>query len=229
MISDILVTWPRNCDYPKWRQFIRDNRQRFNEILVAFMNPNAGDDYRDFIKGAMFTDYVHFGDAPVPINNQDWRDLAINSMLLHSYNAPWIWFTEQDFYPLAGFWDDVERLENEGYEAIAAFQGNRMHPSCIFMTREVLNQTKKDFGIIRDKADHFSKIQNDIEAAKIKIGKINPATYYHYNGLSQNMTLLSRDEKPNYEVPKFVEWLNECLRVTVPLDKRFIGLAGKMQ
>jgi hypothetical protein len=229
MITDVIVSWPRSCDYPKWRQFIRDNRTRFNEILIAFTETNQGIDYREFIKNAMFHDYIQFGDAPIPKGNEDWRNLAINAMLLHSYNAPWVWFTEQDFYPLPGFWEEVQRLENEKYKVIATYQGNRMHPCCIFITQEVLSMTKKDFSVIPDKADHFSKIQQDIERANIPIGIINPTTYYHLNGLSQNMSLLTRDEQPNYEYDKFVEWLHDCLMVTVPIDKRFIDFADKLR
>lgn len=229
MVTDVLLAWPRNCDYPKWRQFLRDNRQRFNEILIAFTETNEGHDYRVFIQQAMLLDYVHFGEAPIPDPKagEDWRSLAINAMLLHSYNAPWVWFTEQDFYPLEGFWQEVERLENEGCNVIAVYQESRMHPCCIFMSREVLNRTRKDFGIIPDVSDHFSKIQQDIDAMGAKIGIINPATYYHHNGLSHNLTLLARGQQPNYEVDKFKEWLRECLAVTVQLDERFVELAKR--
>lgn len=229
MVTDLLLTWPRNCDYPKWRQFLRENRTRFNEVLISFMDTNAGPDYRSFVRQAMFTDYVQFGDAPVPQPGEDWRNLAVNSMLLHSYNAPWVWFTEQDFYPLPGFWEEVQTYESKGFEVIAVFQGGRMHPCCIFMTRNALNRTKKDFGIVPNVADHFSKIQRDIEALNIPVGIIGADKYYHHNGLSHNMTLLYNGEQPNYEPKKFAEWLNECLHATVPLDQRFVDLAARMK
>jgi hypothetical protein len=197
--------------------------------LVAFTETNQGEDYREFIQFAMFKDYVHFGDAPLPKPGEDWRNLAINAMLLQSYNAPWVWFTEQDFYPLPGFWDEVQRHEKEGCDVIAAYQGNRMHPCCIFVKRQALMRTRRDFGITQDKYDHFYKFQEDVEGDDQKIGVINPATYYHHNGLSQNMTLLANGEQPNYESAKFAEWLNECLMATVPLDQRFIDLAAKMR
>ena len=230
MVTDIIVSWPKNCDYPLWRQFIHDNRPRFNEILIAFTETNQGENYRQFVREAMFGDYVQFSEAPQPNQErgEDWRNLAINSMLLHSYNAPWVWFTEQDFYPGEGFWDEVTRLENEGCEVIAVYQADRMHPCCIFMTRNALNKTRKDFGIIKDKADHFSKIQKDLEQAGVKIGKIDPLTYVHYNGLSHNMTLLGRGEAPNYQPEAFFSWLEASLAVTVPLDPRFVALkSGK--
>lgn len=228
MVTDVIVSWPRNCDYPLWRQFIRDNRTRFNEVIIAFTETHRGNDYRDFVRQAMFPDYVQFLQAPEPNAKieEDWRNLAINAMLLHSYNAPWIWFTEQDFYPLDGFWDEVQRLENEGCEVIAVYQEDRMHPCCIFVTREALNKTRKEFGIIKDKADHFCKIQKDLETSGVKIGKIASHTYNHLNGLSSNMCLTGLGDAPNYNPHAYFTWINQCLQVTVPMDSRFEEFRG---
>lgn len=229
MICDVIVSWPINCDYPLWRQFIRDNRTKLTEIIIAFTQIQGGGvDYRDFIKEAMQPDYVHFLDAPTPRGDEDWRTLAINASLLHSYNAPWVWFTEQDFYPKEGFWDEVEKYEAEGADVIAVYQGSRMHPCCIFVKREVLNKTHKDFGIIRDVADHFCKIQTDLENAKANIKIIDPKYYYHHNGLSSNWSLLNDNQPPNYQPDIFKKWLDDCLRVRVPIDDRFVMVAKKL-
>lgn len=236
MNPDIIVTWPKNCDYPLWRQFLRNERHRFNEIIVAFMEPNTGRDYSSFIRQSVHQDYVHFLDAKIPRGAEDWRNLAVNSALLHSYNADWIWFTEQDFYPRDGFWDEVERLEIEGCDVIAAYQGNRLHPCCIFIKRSTLNKTHKDFGIVPDKSDHFSLIQKDLEDAKVKIGEINPELYFHYNGLSHNYRLATEGMEPNYQFvsgsyvlykpDEFIDWLKQCLAVKVPLDTEFTEVAN---
>lgn len=229
MVTDLLLSWPRNCDYPKWRQFLRDNRQRFNEVLIAFTETNQGYDYRDFVRASLFQDYVQTINAPEPKAGEDWRNLAVNALLLHSYNAPWVWFTEQDFYPLEGFWEEVQTHENEGCDVIAAYQGGRMHPCCIFVNRNAINKTRKNFGIVPNKYDHFYLFQEDLEGNDLKIGTINPDTYLHYNGLSHNMTLLAKGEQPNYEPKAFAKWLNDSLKSTVPLDNRFIELATNMR
>lgn len=227
MISDIVVTWPRNCDYPLWRQFVRDNRTRFNEIIIAFMDPHSQFDYGDFVKQSMHQDYVHFLDAPTPrAGVDDWRDLAVNASLLHSYNAEWVFFTEQDFYPNDGFWGEIQRLENDGCDVIAAYQGERMHPCCIFVKRSALNATRKMFGIVPDKTDHFYLFQKDLENAGVKIGKLPPELYYHYNGLSHNLRLISEGGDPNYQVDDFVDWLKKSIAVTVPKNPFFEQLAG---
>lgn len=225
MITDIIVTWPRNCDYPLWRQFIRDNRTRFNEIIIGLHNSNTGVDYGEFIKEAMHPDYIHLFAAPAPRPGEDWRDLSVNAGLLHSYNAEWIWFTEQDFYPRDGFWDEVKKHEDAGCEVIAAYQLDRMHPCCIFVKRTALNKTRKMFGVVPDKSDHFSLFQKDIEAAGVKIGKLNPDTYYHYNGLSQNWYLATIGNTPNYHLLEFIDYLQKCLKVSVPIDPKYAEIA----
>lgn len=219
MIFDTIVAWPKNCDYPLWRDFVRKERKRMNEVIVSFTETNTGEDYRDFVRQAMFPDYVHFVEATQPGDGEDWRNLAIHDALLHSYNAPWLWFTEQDFYPQCGFWQKVEELEAQGNDVIAVYQQKRMHPCCIFIKREALEKTRKNFGIVPDISDHFSIIQKDLENAGVKIAKIPEDTYFHYNGLSHNWRLLSEGLLPNYEMDKFMEYLDKCLKVKVELSE----------
>lgn len=226
MIFDVVAVWPRNNDYPLWREFIRDNRTKFNEILITFMETNQGYDYRSDVINHMFPDYAHFISAQQVHATEDWRNVAINAALLHSYNAPWIWFTEQDFFPTAGFWEDVKKLEDDGCGVIAVYQGARMHPCCIFMRRDVLNRTCKNFSIVPDKSDHFSLIQRDIEQMHdIKQGKINPDTYKHLNGLSHNWSLLANGQEPNHNVDEFFDYLLACMSVDVPLSPEWTTTA----
>ena len=227
MVTDLIVTWPRNCDYPKWRKHIRDNRTKYNEVIISFMETNQGHDYRQFVRDAMFKDYVHFIDAPIPKPPQDWRDLAINSALLHSYNSPWVYFTEQDFYPLAGFWEQVEAFEREGYAAMAVYDGGRMHPCCIFLQRRLVASIGLDFGIIPDVSDHFSKIQIQLEAVKgIGIAKFDPSTYVHMAGLSSNLTLLNSGQNPNHNPDQFNAWMRECKTLDIEQDPHFLDLCS---
>ena len=227
---DIIVTWPRNNDYPVWREFIRDNRHRFNEIIIVFMNPNQGPDYSEFIREAMQTDYIHFVDSPPIRGGEDWRNVAVNAALLHSYNAPWVWFTEQDFYILDDkFWFEVY-TKCQTYDVIGITQGARLHPACMFMRREALDNTKKNFGIVEGQSDHFGQIQKDIESQKMRRCYFSDPTgigYKHFNGLSQNWTLLANGGEPNYEPEDFYKYLEACLNASVPLDPRWVEIAQK--
>lgn len=225
---DIIVSWPRNCDYPLWRQFIRDERQRFNEIIIAFTETYEGADYRQFVTDSMFPDYIHAFNAPTPGPSQDWRDMAVNAGLLHSYNAEWVWFTEQDFYPLPGFWEEVQMREVEGCNVIGVYQGDRLHPCCIFVRRDILNKTSRKFGVVVDKLDHFGVFQQDLGAIEgAKIGLVRPQTYIHLNGLSHNFRLITQYGTPNYDPEAFYEWLKACLAVKVPLDSGWVEVVKR--
>ena len=57
MKPDVIVSWPRHADYPLWRQFIRENRQRFAKVIVAFTD-HDGHDYSQFVVDAMCQDDI---------------------------------------------------------------------------------------------------------------------------------------------------------------------------
>lgn len=222
MKPDLIICWPRNCDYPLWRQFLRDNRGRFNVVIIVFTETHQGDDYRDEIRAAMSKDWVLFADCPPITAGQDWRNVAINHALLQSYNAEWIWFTEQDFIitdPDA-FWDGVNDSVLHGSEFIAVKEGDRIHPCSLFVRRDLLNKTNKDFGIIPDKGDHFKKFTDEL------MDKCNAHSellmgYEHMAGLSHNLRLISDGQEPNYKIPQLNKYLSESLSVSVPQIERF--------
>lgn len=222
---DVIVTWPRNCDYPLWRQFIRDNRHRFNEIIVVFMETNQGHNYIDFVMDAMRQDHVLFAQSPAVLGHQDWRDVAIKHALIQSYNADWVWFTEQDFLPIGDtMFEVLDAADASGNEWVAAFDGLRMHPCSLFIKRPLLSKIDKDFSAKPPEYDHFGAIQKQLQSITPGIA-IDPETYTHMNGLSHNMTLASGGEKANYKHCKFRKYLEKCLEVTVPLNLIFVAMA----
>lgn len=228
MQPDIIVSWPRNCDYPLWRQFIHDCRDDFNEVFIVFTETYHGEDYRDFIRGAMQFDRVTFLQMPqYNPSIDDWRNVAIHAALKQPSQAEWVWFTEQDFYITkpTQFWQDV-RDGAEQCCAIGVTQGTRLHPCCLFIKKSELAKTGQNFGIVPGVLDHFGLIQKDLEAIKCDIGVISPESWKHYNGLSHNFRLLSDGEVPNYQTEEFYDWLKQSLAVTVPLDERFIKLGN---
>ena len=225
---DVIVAWPRNCDYPLWRQYIHDNRARFNVVVVVFTETNQGEDYREFIRAAMADDWILFADNPI-VHGEDWRQVAVNHALLQSYNAPWVWFTEQDFMPGEGFWEMVDSYESTGAKAIGVKQGDRLHPCCLFLHRDILNEIDKNFAANPPHYDHFGLIQQQLEERKEAIGIIDPKYWQHLNGLSHNMTLLYNGEMPNYEPDVMQKWLEDSAKVTVGLDPRFMALVNKMR
>lgn len=218
---DIIVTWPRNADYPVWRQMIRNNRHLFNEVIIVFMETNQGDDYREFVRQAMFQDHVLCVESPTLTAGEDWRNVAVNAGLLHSLHSEWIWFTEQDFFPKEGFFQEVEK-HSEDADVIYVDDGGRMHPCCIFIKRETLAKTKKQFGANPPEYDHFGQLTKDLwtigETEKpVTAAVVNPGLYNHMAGLSHNLTLVAKGDLPNYKREEFEAYLWNCLRVNVPL------------
>lgn len=219
---DLIITWPKNCDYPLWRKQLRKNRHRFNKVIVVFMETNQGFNYRDYVMEVMKPDVVTFLDSPMLLSGQDWRNVAVNLALDNSY-ADIVWFTEQDFYITKDrFWTEIYNKLMMGFDIVGITQGGRLHPACIFADRSVINKTKRLFSVIPEVGDHFIQFQKDVENMKIDrcyLADEEIYGYTHMNGLSHNWTLITRGELANYKPEIFYEYLNNCI-----ISEKEIGL-----
>jgi len=224
---DIIITWPRNCDYPIWRSMIHDFRTNFNNVIIAFHETNSGEDYREFIKETMYKDFCFFVNPPQITGDEDWRNISIKYSLFESYNSEWVWFTEQDFFPKENFFEEVQKHVDNNCDVISVYDGPRMHPCCIFVKRETLNKTSKDFSIIPGVLDHFGKFQKEVETMGVKIGIIDEKTYLHMNGLSHNLRLIYEGEPVTYYPEKFRKYIIASLKVDLPIDQRYLKMCEK--
>jgi hypothetical protein len=224
MKPDIIVSWPKNCDYPLWRKFISKERDRFNEVIIIITETGDDLDFTGFVADQLDWCRVYVSRKLYP--NEDWRNVAVNKGLELSKND-WVWFTEQDFLPEEGFWDEV-RKQKDKCGVISYYQQDRMHPCCIFAKRKIIEKTRKDFGIVPDVLDHFGLFQEDIDtlyyADKIELGYITKCK--HMEGLSHNFNLISRGIMPTFKPKEFREYLLECLGSGV-LDKRFVDIVRR--
>ena len=224
MKPDIILAWPRSCDYPLWRQFLRPYRNKFEKVIIVFTETNYGEDYRSFLRDAFSEDDVIAIDSPPVRGDQDWRNVAVNLALQYS-TSEWVWFTEQDFLPVSDqFWNEIYYL-SKSYQVFGAFAEKRLHPCCIFMHRKLLDETPKKFGVVKDRLDHFGQIQQSLEVRGISIATIRPETYHHMNGLSQNYCLAFNKQPINHNPAEFAQYLKDCLDVLVPQDNRFMAFA----
>lgn len=214
---DVIVSWPRNCDYPVWRQFIHSYREYFNNIIIAFTETNQGPDHRSFVREVMFRDYCLFLDPRELTVGEDWRDVAVNQALLHSYNSEWIWFTEQDFFPKKLFLEEWEL--KTAYDYIGVKDGDRLHPCSLLIKRPALGKTRRFFGVQTNKHDHFGGIQEDLERENLSGFIQSPSLYTHMAGLSHNMSLLERGESPNYKPEELRLYAEDCSNVEVPQNE----------
>ena len=210
---DVIVSWPANCDYPLWRQFIRDERQRFGQVIVAFTR-HDGLDMTDFVAAAMADEHPVLLDRRY-VDAGDWRNDAVNAALAVS-DAEWVWFTEQDFFitrPKA-FWANVEDWE-AGVDAIGIEEpgGRRLHPACLFVRRSAVNATARYFGTVP--VDHFGAFTDELKTIYV----LPAFLYEHLQGLSQNHWLIdSGQEAGRFKMDRFDQYLRDCLKVSVPLD-----------
>lgn len=214
---DVIVSWPRNCDYPLWREMIKENRNRFNQIIVVITETNQGFDYSKFVEEELMG-IAYVIKSPPVMPGEDWRNVAVNFGLAIS-NSPSILFTEQDFYPKQSMWDYLENNNLGGVSVVAAFQEERLHPCFILITRELLETTRKDFGIIPNVADHFCKIQEDLKSENIL--RLSAEDYEHLNGLSHNFTLITNGQMPNYQSERFLKYIQDCLMCGENLHEEF--------
>jgi hypothetical protein len=209
MIFDVIVSWPENCDFPQWREMIKRERQRFNRVIISVTPAPLGDNYMQFVMNIMSPDYILFID-PYMTGGIDWRHTAVKRALVQSYNADWLWFTEQDFYPKDGFWEHVYKA-GEDHDVIGIKQGDRLHPACLFIKRNTLELTSKDFSAKPPEYDHFGQIQKDLELLEIEPAHIPDQYFKHYNGMTHNWRLITENEPPNYCKDEFYDYLRQVL------------------
>lgn len=227
---DVIVCWPRNCDYPLWRWFIHEHRSYFKDIIIVFTETNQGHDYRQFVKQAMnekFEDGITFLDNYPVKAGDDWRDVAVNRALEHS-KGNWVWFTEQDlFVTHKAFWPMMAKYMFN-FDVVGYKEGSRVHPANLWVKKEWINKSSKNFGIEKDRSDHFYKFYNSIrlQGAKIKMIPYPNSNFYHMSGLSQSMGQIERGEEVNYHPEDFLGYLEMCF-MQEDLDPHYYELIGK--
>lgn len=222
---DVIISWPKSMDYPLWREFIKVHAPMyFNRVFIVFTETNLGIDYSDFIQHDLVGDQFCFM-YPEPIQDrEDWRNQAVN-MALDESKANWVWFTEQDLFITApSFWPII-RLALQKYDVIGYKDGpTRLHPSNLWVKRAVINKTNRDFGIVPDRLDHFARFFTQVRLSGALIKHIKEQQdgghFYHMNGLSSNLSLIQKGEKPNYKEDEFKEYIRLSLQAPVQ-DERY--------
>lgn len=220
---DVIICWPKSMDYPLWRDFIMHHKQYFNRIFIAFTETNQGSDYCHFVESSLEGSEFCFLYPQTPAG-EDWRSHAVN-MALDESTAKWVWFTEQDLFVTSpSFWPIV-RLALQKYDVIGYKDGaTRMHPSNLWVKREFINKTSRDFGIVPDKLDHFARFYTQLQMAnpKVKILKEmhEGGHFYHMNGLSHNLSLVQNGLPVTYKEDDFKAYLLMTMDVQ-KLDEQY--------
>ena len=223
---DLIVTWGRNCDFPLWRSLMRIYRVQFRKVIVVFMETNAGNDYRDFVRENMAGFYIDFIESPEVLPGQDWRNVSVNAGLAIS-DAPWILFTEQDYFIINHdkFWPKVNeaRKTNKVIGYVEKASG-RLHPCFLLVKRGMLDRTSKNFGVTTD-GDHFARFAKELQVNQKAMSleslglhqrssELDPGAgdFVHMNGLSHNHSLIHDGNYAGvYQPVEFKKYLRQCL------------------
>lgn len=196
MKPDIIVCIPKDI-YPK--AFIkRVNRDRdlFNKVIIAITNQELPIDYSNEIKGnikepTILTKFEQSG---------DWRNNAIQKCL-ESSNSEYILFLEPDFFVADGFFKEIFSNMN-GVDIVGFEDGNRFHPSCLLIKREILDKTSKDFSAYPQEYDHFGVLTQELK--KLGTWKNLPEKgWYHMASFVFNKRIDMKDGKIGYRPDEF--------------------------
>jgi hypothetical protein len=227
MNVDILTIHPRSLDYPIHRAFLRKYEPYYNKAIIAFTG-SGSPDYSDFVRNSVNPKKVLCINARPHQGSEDWRNVAVHDALAGS-SSDWIWFLEQDFFFKPHFIDKLFRATNE-FDAIGFWEANRLHPACLLVRRELINNSRKDFGIIPNELDHFGKFSQDIVAqlGKTRIGELEKLgltmeqDWYHMQGLTHNFNLLRiNDTGRIFKRDEFLTYAGLSLMNHEPVSKDY--------
>jgi hypothetical protein len=216
MKPDVIVSWPRSCDYPLWRQFIRDNRERFAKVIVAFTD-HDGHDYSGFVRSVFDATYVetHAG------SGEDWRNVAVNAALEQS-DSEFVWFTEQDLFFISpsSFWTIAEWVIYRRFDGFGWHENgeDRFHPSSLLVRRDLIDASSRDFAV-GSEGDHFARFSHELDRETTSMVVGQPGIYEHLQGLTQNHWLIdSGITEGRFKEERLRQYITDSLEADVPLD-----------
>lgn len=190
MKPDIVVCNPRDVLYPLFMARINKDRDLFNKVIVVMTQQSEDFNFTNHIKDTIkdATVIEKFED-----DGGDWRNSAINEALKFS-DGDSVLFLEQDFLVTDGFFAKLVD-GNLGNEIRVFKEGDRVHPACFLISRELLDKTSKNFSVEKDIGDHFYKFVKELQSMP-EIIETNIKYFcvvyphFHINGLTQNYRLL---------------------------------------
>lgn len=192
MKPDVICVWPKDVLYPAFTKRINKDRKLFNKVIIV-ISDGVLDKSQD----------INIQDATILIPNlqeltaggKDWRNVCVN-LALEKSDSDYVLFLEQDFIAGDGFFEKLLK-SIEGFGTLGFKDGNRLHPSCLLVEREILNKTSKDFSAYPPEDDHFARVTKELMALdnwKILDTELS-ANCYHLASLTFNIRL-EKEGKP---------------------------------
>lgn len=232
---DTVTIHPRSIDYPLWREQLEWYSPYFEKNIVCFSGGTVWD-FSSFVREVMNPVKTIFVESRNPTGEEDWRNVAVNQALEQSLSE-WVLFLEPDF-----FWRDQVFLNTvfeltKIYNVLSFWEANRLHPAFLLVKRELIEKTRKDFGTIPDKLDHFGKFSQDLknltEIGELdKLGFTMGKDWYHMQGLTHNYNLCRDGNlKSVFKRDEFATYNSFCLKAHTklnPLFKEFMEAVNTM-
>ena len=193
MNVDVVTQWCVYNDYPVFRKLLMENRDKVNKIILYPSRHHGVVDLEDFARDVFLETWVER--KPIDYGVTDWRQGETEPCLELS-DSEWIWFAEQDFFvrDWDRFFNDAQKLMGKsdmfGWWNETNFP--YVHPCCLFIKRELLDRTNKDFRAHSEinGADHFAMVTHDAKKLGAKIIKLQDVGYvewedaFHLGGLT---------------------------------------------
>lgn len=235
---DVILQYCQYDDYPIFRRNLSKYRHRFNKVILYMSKHHGFRDFGDFSKDQIKETWVE----PVPIDygKEDWRMAEVTPCLKH-VESEWVYFMEQDFFveDWDKFYTDVEKLSTECDMFGWAQNDTRpyIHPCSLFIKRELLDRTSKDFSAHPEvlDSDHFAQITQDAIKLGAKIIKFQDIGYnnwenaFHMQGLTYPYQNWSTDRIFGVTNPEAFFVYNYFSRLApVPQDPRYIELSWEI-
>lgn len=211
--ADILVTWPRNTDYPLFRLWLEKNQDKYNKVIISWTGVEENEIHKSIgyllpPSKAVFVDAERSDEYA-----DDWRNAATNSGLDAS-ESEWVWFLEPDFFmdtDMPYVLSDAMKTNN----CIGFYEANRLHPACLLIKRDIVEKTKRNFSANHDRQlDHFCMFTEEVEnvCTPTTLQSLD-VSYYHMQGITHNYSLLRQGEKIGYKPDEFYLYNQKCLEL----------------
>lgn len=229
MKPDVIVSHPRDVLYPWWQRSMAQNRHLFGKLIVIMTQYATPLNFTNYIK-------AHLPDAVVIEeyydDGHDWRNAAINEALNLS-DSDRVLFLEQDFLCTPDWLQTVLSIPGE---MTGFYQGERLHPAFLMVSKAILNRTKRDFSVTPDKGDHFYAFTKELEQLG-DIWKLQPTPdWHHLSGLTQNYRLDDQWHNArefymynhlSMRLPQHPSWLGFCYQKETQMTEK--GVLGTVE
>jgi hypothetical protein len=218
---DVITIWPLTMDFPYWRERIIQNRDKFDQVIVV-LTPNSMSGHSERMLDTVPNITILKSDPKA----DKWYDVAVN-MALDKSEAEYVLFTEQDFV----YTDDILDIALESDRDLVYFRdGPRPHLCFTLVSREIIEQTEKDFWVRKalDCFDFFMREAITLSEDPLIIRESEDV--YHLAGLTQNYRMgIEQEYGRFYQAKKFRIYNKLSLTAEVKQCPRWLQLMTEIE